>query len=355
MIDVEPQALAAIEQLEQLDPHQLLDGVGTRERTLQHILEMMPVPVFVKDLGGTYLTCNHPFAEFLGLRADQIIGFASRDVLPADAARAMTDSDEALLSNPSKTEIQECGLKTLGDEARHVQIHKMPVRSRDGSVIALVGVVFDITEQTELTRRLSVLARNDDLTGLDNRREGMRRVHAMIEQSERASRPCAVLLMDIDHFKKVNDTHGHESGDRVLKQVAATIKDTLRDYDVCYRLGGEEFAAGLPDTSLEIAAVVAERIRAACAAQLVSSIRAGEPPLQVTMSLGVAAYPEHGRVVDELLRKSDAALYEAKGNGRNQVRIASEEEETLAVSTVVTRQATRLGSLYRPTRERQSS
>jgi diguanylate cyclase (GGDEF)-like protein len=163
-------------------------------------------------------------------------------------------------------------------------------------------------------------ADHDPLTGLYNRRAFERELTAERTRFERYGRPLAVVIVDLDHFKRINDTHGHEAGDAVLQQVADAIREEVRDVDVPARLGGEEFVVLLPETVLAHAMEVAERLRAAFE-RLEFTWHGTAIPLRA--SIGVSACPSCVPDPRALLRSADAALYLAKSMGRNRV-IAAE-------------------------------
>lgn len=181
----------------------------------------------------------------------------------------------------------------------------------------------DLKRSNELLLELS---NTDHLTGLFNRRFLMESLDKEVQRSRRKDGQVALLLLDIDHFKRVNDTHGHLQGDVVLQKVAIHIQKELRSYDVAARYGGEEFVAVLPDTNLKEAYNVADRIRLS-----VQGMRfAGSlSDARVTVSLGIAIYPSPGiENIDGLLRSADEALYKAKEGGRNRVVISDPERTT---------------------------
>jgi diguanylate cyclase (GGDEF)-like protein len=170
--------------------------------------------------------------------------------------------------------------------------------------------------QRRLAHLLETQAHTDMLTGLANRRHFFEVADAEVSRARRYDTPLSVLMLDIDHFKEVNDTHGHRAGDRVLQQVASTCLEVLRTVDVVGRVGGEEFAVLLPETGREGAIDVAERLREAVARAQVE--REQGVPLRVTISIGVSA--RAGNVnLDTLMSQADAALYDAKHAGRNRV------------------------------------
>jgi diguanylate cyclase (GGDEF)-like protein len=161
-----------------------------------------------------------------------------------------------------------------------------------------------------------IRAATDALTGLPNNRAVQDTVKRMVAQAARSVAPLSEALLDLDHFKRINDAYGHGRGDEVLAAVAATLRSSIRDSDFVGRYGGEEFILLLPDTGKEQAHIVAEKVRAAVAATTLSRI---DHP--VTASLGVATVPEDAGDSDALIRAADRALYVAKGNGRNRVEL----------------------------------
>jgi diguanylate cyclase (GGDEF)-like protein len=178
-------------------------------------------------------------------------------------------------------------------------------------------------------RDLQTLASIDPLTGLYNRRQFENLAHAELSRCQRYLRPCAFLMVDIDHFKRVNDTYGHETGDWVLKMVATTLGHAKRDPDVVARFGGEEFVIMLPETTTEAAALVAERIRSLVFANVLTI---GEAKLTLSVSIGVGEATASSPSIDAILRDADGALYEAKQTGRNRVCVAKRRHERVALA-----------------------
>lgn len=186
--------------------------------------------------------------------------------------------------------------------------------------IALLGALAAtsleiVWEMEEVSRR----ARTDALTGLYNRRAFDEQLERLLAHADRFGHSVSLILADVDHFKQVNDTWGHESGDTVLKSIARTFNEGVRAVDICARFGGEEIAVLLPETSLPGAAELADRLRKAVAAQPIS---AQGNPIRVTISCGVACYPDGVLTKEALFAAADRALYEAKSAGRNCVKSA---------------------------------
>ena len=185
----------------------------------------------------------------------------------------------------------------------------------------LTGVIWCLARRLvkkldRLQRRYTALISTDELTRLRNRRYVMRRLEEECERADRLGAPLSILLIDLDHFKQVNDTFGHPFGDQALRQSATRMKETLRRYDVLGRIGGEEFLVISPGAPLEGAAILGERIR-----RQVESLRIldGDRESSVTVSIGVTSFSAEAKSPDILMRKADALLYRAKEQGRNRV------------------------------------
>jgi diguanylate cyclase (GGDEF)-like protein len=160
-------------------------------------------------------------------------------------------------------------------------------------------------------------AHTDALTGLPNRRALDETFNRLLAQAVRAGTPLSIVLMDLDHFKQVNDLHGHDRGDEVLAGVATALADCLREMDFPARMGGEEFLVLLPDTDLAGAVAATEGIATAVSRTFASGIDGA-----ITASFGIAGYPDHGLDPVSLTRSADRALYQAKQDGRNCIRVA---------------------------------
>jgi diguanylate cyclase (GGDEF)-like protein/PAS domain S-box-containing protein len=197
-----------------------------------------------------------------------------------------------------------------------------PVASIEGDVTHFVGVINDITEARHYERRLQHLAHHDALTGLANRTLLLERLKAAIDAASAHRRQGALAFLDLDNFKHINDSFGHEAGDAVLRETAARLRDSMREEDTVARLGGDEFVlviAEQPDVT-QLACLV-ERVRQSVSAPIV----VGGKEILPGTSIGVSLFPQDGRTVDEVMRAADAAMYHAKTLGRNNVQFYSEE------------------------------
>jgi two-component system cell cycle response regulator len=162
------------------------------------------------------------------------------------------------------------------------------------------------------------MAITDALTGLFNRRYMETHFAALVEQAASRNKPIAVLILDIDFFKSINDGHGHDAGDDVLREFAIRIRKSIRNIDPACRYGGEEFVIVMPETDMAVATMVAERLRRRIATEPFA-IQQGAKQLEVTLSIGIAALGAEGDTAATILKRADQALYRAKRDGRNRV------------------------------------
>jgi diguanylate cyclase (GGDEF)-like protein len=180
---------------------------------------------------------------------------------------------------------------------------------------------FDLLDEIDREYQLQIhrLISHDDLTGLLSSRSFFSELRREAARAKAEDRPFCVLMMDVDHFKNVNDTYGHLTGSKTLEEIGAVIIEIMRSGDAAARFGGEEFAAFLLDAQVPQAMVAAERIRSAIEAQKFSVVRTGKPveTHHVTISIGIAAFPEDSSDPIELVEMADSALYRAKREGRN--------------------------------------
>jgi two-component system cell cycle response regulator len=175
------------------------------------------------------------------------------------------------------------------------------------------------TERLRDNVQMSIeMAITDALTGLFNRRYMESHLTTLVEQAAARGKPIAVLVVDIDYFKAVNDSHGHDAGDDVLREFALRIRKSIRNIDLACRYGGEEFVIVMPETDMAVATMVAERLRRRIASEPFA-IQQGARSLEVTISIGIAARGESSDNAAAILKRADMALYRAKRDGRNRV------------------------------------
>jgi diguanylate cyclase (GGDEF)-like protein/PAS domain S-box-containing protein len=262
---------------------------------------------------------NSAFCRLSGFSADESLGKAVDFLDGADTDPETRDKITAALTQGRAVRTRLLQYAKHG-EPYWVDMNLMPLTDAKGKVTHFAGIQRDVTEDVTREQELLSLATTDDLTGAKNRRHFMERAELEIHRLRRHKVPFSVALMDLDFFKKVNDTHGHQAGDDVLKEVVQRWQKGRRPFDTLGRLGGEEFAILLPGADAESAMTVADRLRAVIADQPIDTI---DGPVQVTVSIGVAEAEEADQTIEGTLGRADAALYHSKNSGRNRATKAS--------------------------------
>jgi diguanylate cyclase (GGDEF)-like protein/PAS domain S-box-containing protein len=242
-------------------------------------------------------------------------------VHPEDQAKVQSTMVELLRSSASAATI-EYRLLNKGGESRWMENRYTPVRDAVGRLVEIEGVMIDITERKLSEDRIALLARTDVLTGLANRATFSDRLRHAFAAAQRGANPFAVLYLDLDRFKEINDTRGHPVGDKLLQLVAQRLKEATRETDLVARLGGDEFALLQSDVvDLELGGALAAKVINALSAPY--SIDGQQ--LRIGASVGIAVYSPEAITPDSLLVQADQALYRAKENGRGQYHFHSDE------------------------------
>jgi diguanylate cyclase (GGDEF)-like protein/PAS domain S-box-containing protein len=285
---------------------------------LQLIYDTSDVAIFLVDLEGRITHANRCMEEMFGCPAERLIGSEYVSHIHPDEREAGRARMLALLKK-SDVALVEVDRLYWRDDGVQFWGHLRGRRVVDAQsrTVGLVGVISNIDERRRLQADLERQARTDSLTGANNRRHFLELAEAEINRAGRYGSALSVLMIDVDFFKAVNDTHGHAAGDLVLCRLTDICRAGLRETDPIGRMGGEEFAVLLPETDLAGGVDVAERLRAKIAATSVAQPQG--PPLRFTVSIGVATFKDRDGSLDGLLRAADDALYKAKRGGRNRV------------------------------------
>jgi diguanylate cyclase (GGDEF)-like protein/PAS domain S-box-containing protein len=271
--------------------------------------------IYTVTLDGLIEEWNRSLQRFGGWEAADVQGRHIGMFFPTDDS-SLPRPDGLLTEAKRNGSVETEGWRLKRDGSRlwgNTVITALP--DKTGAVRGFVVVARDMTERKRMEDELKQRATVDPLTGAFNRRHGVARLAMEFERRARSGRSFAVLMLDIDRFKSINDTHGHDAGDTVLCALVGTCKAGLRTVDMLARWGGEEFLILLPDTDAEAAMVTAQRLREAVAALLVPV--SGHASIKFTVSFGVAAPVNDD--LRNLLRRADDALYAAKAEGRNRV------------------------------------
>jgi len=292
------------------------------EAQLRALMQTIPDLVWLKDLNGTYLACNRQFERLVGAAASDIVGRTDYEFFPREQADVFRDHDRKAL-NAGKPCINEEWLTfTAGGYRGLFETVKTIMRDHAGIPTGVVGIARDITERHKAEEQRRQLAYYDPLTQLPNRRLLMDRLEQALTNMAYGGAHGALLFIDLDHFKILNDTIGHEVGDRLLCDVAERLTASVRATDTIARLGGDEFVVILADLGnrSEAATVLARRIAEQILLALNEPYTIGKRVLHSTSSIGVALFHSNNTSIDELIKQADIAMYQAKACGRNTVR-----------------------------------
>lgn len=294
------------------------NALSEQSDEIERLFAFAPVGLCYYDTDLKYRYLNKWLARINGVQVEACLGKTLEEVVPILAAtvaprlRKVVETGEAIIDVEIKAE-------TLAHpgEPRHFRNSYYPDKSKDGTVIGVCCVIQDITAQkvaelelVKRTKQLEHLALYDALTGLGNRNLFLTQLEHLIAIARRKKEEVALLAMDLDGFKEVNDRLGHAGGDAVLREFGARLGQALREADQKYRIGGDEFAVLLEprSDSHNGALVAAEKI----ARHLAAPMEIKGYDCAIGVSIGVAVFPKHGEDPDTLLRKADAAMYEAK-------------------------------------------
>ncbi len=286
----------------------------------ERVIESMQDAVVVLDSVDRILDFNPAARQMFPL-----LGELSFGQICHEASSPCRELGDALRLNPA--DIGDFSLKS-GDEEKSFQFHRSTIRDHRGQILGSTIVINDKTDYIRLLGQMTEMATHDFLTGLFNRRRFSELAEAEVRRCVRYRHHISLVMFDIDHFKHINDTHGHRTGDAVLKEISTRAAQAIRTMDVLARVGGEEFMVMLPDTDGDGGQQTAERIRDAIRSR---PIQIGNLALSITASFGLSSLPDDGllecwaddppiqAMLDQLMTQADDAMYQAKRAGRDQV------------------------------------
>lgn len=334
---------AAMRDGEQLRGHvQIVEDISERKAAEDALFEEKErAQVTLNSIGDAVLTTNLPGnVTYLNLVAEAMTGWSLENALGrplTDVFKIVNGETRQDAPNPAQLAISEN--RTVGLAAESVLVRRdgvespiedsaAPIHNRDGQVAGAVIVFHDVSESRAMALKMAHLAQHDFLTGLLNRMLLTERLSRAIGQARRHSKRVALMFLDLDYFKHINDSLGHTIGDLLLQLVAERLKLCIRDTDTVCRQGGDEFVVLLTEIEqTQDAAPIAEKLLTAFAEPCLI----GGHELHVTLSIGIAIYPDDGQDADEVMKNADTAMYHAKANGRNNYQFFTTEMNTRAV------------------------
>lgn len=287
------------------------------EARLQATLDNSPYMIWQKDLDGRYIACNQIFAKAAGQKQPQdVLGKTDLDLWPQGLAKKYRADDNEVIATRKQKVLEEL---TITDGQEYwVETCKTPIVDKNGYLFGTTGFAQDITARKQVEGQMDHLAHYDALTGLPNRRLFSDRLQQAIAAAKRDKAHIALLFLDLDKFKPVNDELGHDVGDLLLKEVGKRLQNCVRESDTVARIGGDEFVVLLSAIEAgQDAMLVADKILYA----LNLSFELAGHSIDIAASIGVAAYPEHGSDEQTLIKNADIAMYNAKSGGRNCARL----------------------------------
>jgi diguanylate cyclase (GGDEF)-like protein/PAS domain S-box-containing protein len=296
------------------------EALERREQELRTVMDSVPAMICYADREARFVYLNRRFADWLGFPRDSLIGRPVREVVDAETFQVMQPHIAHVLAGG---EVHYERRQRAHDGRQYdFDVHYLPHFDSAGSVCGYFVMLNDVTARKQDEELLYFLANHDQLTALPNRNLFAEHLGRAIAQEARQGEKLAVLFLDLDRFKNVNDTLGHNAGDVLLQRVAGRLREALRESDLVARLGGDEYTVLLqPLADVQEAAVCAQKLIDA----LARPIEIDGHELFVTCSIGISVFPEDAKDAATLLKNADSAMYKAKEQGKNTYQFFSDE------------------------------
>jgi len=283
------------------------------EEKYRTILENIQEGYFEVDLTGNFTFFNDSLCRNLGYSKEELMGMNNRQYTDKEHSKKLFQAFNKVYNTGEPTEF-DWQIIRKDETKRYVEASVLLQKDSSGKPMGFRGIVHDVTERKQIEQQLNHMATHDVLTGLPNRMLFIDRLEVALAQSKRNRHKLAVMMLDLDHFKDINDTLGHMVGDQLLKEVGYRLSGLVRQSDTVARLGGDEFIILLSDIErMEDSVGIAEIVLKAFG----QPFACGNHKLTSSTSIGIAVYPDDGNDIDSLLKKSDVAMYFVKTHGRN--------------------------------------
>jgi diguanylate cyclase (GGDEF)-like protein/PAS domain S-box-containing protein len=294
------------------------EALKRSEERFRGLVENMIEGIYQTTPDGQILAGNPALVRLLGFDSEEDLRAVQAEEFYAHPEQRQVWIDR--MARDGEIRSFESVFKRRDGSLIVVEDNARAIRGPDGRVFCFEGTLTDITDRKRLEDQLHWLANRDSLTNLFNRRRFHEDLQQQINQTRRYKQELALLWLDLDRFKDINDSLGHRAGDELLVEIALLLQDKVRKADILARLGGDEFAVLMPHTEIREAETAAARILEAIREH---SFRLEQQPVRITASMGIALYPEHGDSVDKLLGHADLAMYRAKEQGRDRFSLES--------------------------------
>jgi diguanylate cyclase (GGDEF)-like protein/PAS domain S-box-containing protein len=303
-----------------------LQEAASADRLARAVFHGVLQPMLVLSAEGRLLDVNQAFEDSFGVAAASLRGrlLTELEATPACAVPFASRPSRLFLQDRARDEWEGDVFLPQANGFQVLALSLSGIRDASGRIEHYVGIYTDVTQRKQREDDALYRARHDPLTELPNRQYAMERLGRSLHRSRRKHQQGVLIFIDLDRFKEVNDAHGHEAGDEVLRVIARRFQTAIRQEDMAARLGGDEFVVLIEEVAnLEVVRRVAEALRAAAAEPVTF---AGTTTLRLSASFGIAVYPRPGEDAEHLLARADQAMYEAKRDGRDAIRFFADDE-----------------------------
>lgn len=291
---------------------QTQEELRSQKRFLSDIIELNAEIICIKDSSGIYKLVNKAWERAVGLSRDFVLGKTDEELFPGFVGKQFRANDLSVLESGNAIEKEEILESENG--RRYFFSIKFPLRDNQSNITGLCAMITEITERKMAEEKIKHLATHDALTDLPGLRLAEERLISALAHAKETDTKLAVMFLDLDNFKNVNDTLGHEAGDELLIEIARRLRSAVGESDTIARIGGDEFIILVPS--------IKDRTRPTAIAsqvlkKIIEPVKIKNTTARVGVSIGIAIFPEHGETMDELLRLADKAMYGIKRSGKN--------------------------------------